>query len=143
MARNRTVNNGEIGEHLTDYAYKFAEYEFCLSKSGRAMKVGNIKYFVYIPDNINKKWSDTYILQIEKCNTYKRKLFRMIMWIIVTYKTTMSAYYECYWWVYNRSVCASLADNLSAYFLDKDFEKLTELFRKMEASELDRNYDLG
>ena len=28
-------------------------------------------------------------------------------------------------------------------FLNKGFEKLTELFRKMEASEFDRNYDLG
>ena len=55
LARNRTVSNGERGEYLTDYAYKFAENEFCLSKSYRAMKVSNIEYCVYVPDDINKK----------------------------------------------------------------------------------------
>ena len=55
LARNRTVNNSERGEYLTDYAYKFVENEFCLSKSGQAMKVSKIEYCVYASDNINKK----------------------------------------------------------------------------------------
>ena len=55
LDRNRTANNGERGEYLTDYAYKFSENEFRLSKSCRSMKVSNIEYCVYVPDDINKK----------------------------------------------------------------------------------------
>ena len=55
LNRNRTQTHGMRGEYLTDYAYKFAENKLSLSKSYRAMKVSNVEYCVYVPDDIKKK----------------------------------------------------------------------------------------
>ena len=55
LNRNRTFNNGERGEYLTDYAYKFAENELSLSKSCRAVKVSELTYCVYTPDDDTSK----------------------------------------------------------------------------------------
>ena len=144
LDRTRTQKHGERGEYLTDFAYKFTENEWLLSKSNRAMKINNNEYCVYFPDDMKPKRGIIpafYRLRRVKCinNKYftcscglpsRMKLpCRHIMTIIGRYSIEMFA---LRWLIFYQHA-----------FETKGFEKLTELFQEMEVAEFERNYDLG
>ena len=144
LDRNRTANNGKRGEYLTDCAFKFAENELKISKSCRAMKVSANEYCVYFPDNGNK---EKFLLP----RFYRMRRVRHINNKFLTCSCGLSSRMKI--------PCRHIMSVYDGYdiemfglrwliiyqhaFLNKGFEKLTELFRKMEVEEFSRDNELG
>ena len=52
LTRHCTANHSLRGTYLTDYAYKYAENEYELSKKCGGIKISNTEYHVYTKDDI-------------------------------------------------------------------------------------------
>ena len=144
LNRNRTYNNGERGEYLTDYAYKFAETELALSKLCSIVKVSKFQYCVYIPDDPAKtKQLIPRFYRMRRVKRVSGKYFscscglssrmklpcRHIMSVVGGYKMEMFA---VRWLILYQHA-----------FLKDGFEDLTKLFRNMEVEQFSRKSEIG
>ena len=144
LNRNRTFNNGERGEYLTDYAYKFAENELSLSKACQIVKVSEMTYCVYTPDNTSKaKQLIPKFYRMRRIKRVNGKYFtcscglssrmklpcRHIMSVVGGYEMEMFA---LRWLILYQHA-----------FLKDGYDDMTTLFRKMEAEQFMRNHDIG
>ena len=76
LTRHRTANHSLRGTYLTDFAYKYAENEYELSKKCRGIKISNTEYHVYTKDEIqnhNKQCPIPYFYRLRKIKIYSGK----------------------------------------------------------------------